>query len=214
MHRAEVGHRFRRQSSIRRLKSWLKATRPTMRWRPSPAFSTTPKASSESEKPAVTEQRPVAPPPIPVAPSADRGAWIFQASVPDRWPRSVSNGRCASTMATTMSTRPSARIPAPLVTGPMTREAAIQMVDDRESDARRRFEQLKSEMTGRSAVAIWSARTCNHKRGCHDARRATSALPFSVPNSRGAGLNCSLSPFCLTSFKSLRRRWPAAVSRC
>ena len=32
-------------------------------------------------------------------------------------------------------------------------EAAIQMVDDRESDARRRFEQLKSEMTGRGAAA-------------------------------------------------------------
>ena len=42
---------------------------------------------------------------------------------------------------------------APIVTGPMSREAAIQMVDDRESDARRRFEQLKSEMTGRGAAA-------------------------------------------------------------
>ena len=42
---------------------------------------------------------------------------------------------------------------APIVNGPMSREAAIQMVDDRESDARRRFEQLKSEMTGRSAAA-------------------------------------------------------------
>jgi hypothetical protein len=34
----------------------------------------------------------------------------------------------------------------------MSREAAIQMVDDRESAARRRFEQLKSEMAGRAAV--------------------------------------------------------------
>jgi hypothetical protein len=41
----------------------------------------------------------------------------------------------------------------PLVTGPMPREAAIQLVDDRESDARRRFEQLKTEMTGRAAAA-------------------------------------------------------------
>ena len=39
------------------------------------------------------------------------------------------------------------------VSGPMSREAAVQMVDDRESDARRRFEQVKSEMTGRSAAA-------------------------------------------------------------
>ena len=41
----------------------------------------------------------------------------------------------------------------PLVTGPLDRDAAIQLVDDRESEARRRFEQLKSEMTGRSADA-------------------------------------------------------------
>jgi len=41
----------------------------------------------------------------------------------------------------------------PIVNGPMSREAAIQMVDDRESDARRRFEQLKSEMTGRGPAA-------------------------------------------------------------
>jgi hypothetical protein len=41
----------------------------------------------------------------------------------------------------------------PLVTGPMTKEAAIKFVDDRESDARLRFEQLKNEMTGRSAAA-------------------------------------------------------------
>jgi hypothetical protein len=37
----------------------------------------------------------------------------------------------------------------PIVSGPMSKEAAIRMVDDRESDARRRFEQLRSEMTGR-----------------------------------------------------------------
>ena len=41
----------------------------------------------------------------------------------------------------------------PLVTGPLDRDAAIQLVDDRETEARRRFEQLKSEMTGRSADA-------------------------------------------------------------
>ena len=41
----------------------------------------------------------------------------------------------------------------PVVNGPMSREAAIQMVDDRESDARRRFEQLKNEMIGRGTPA-------------------------------------------------------------
>jgi hypothetical protein len=42
---------------------------------------------------------------------------------------------------------------APMVTGPMTKDAAIQLVDDREADARHRFNQLKAEMAGRSAVA-------------------------------------------------------------
>ena len=40
----------------------------------------------------------------------------------------------------------------PVVSGPMTREAAVQLVNDREAEARRRFEQLKSEMTGRGAA--------------------------------------------------------------
>jgi hypothetical protein len=38
----------------------------------------------------------------------------------------------------------------PVVEGPMSGEAAIKFVDDSESDARRRFVQLKNEMTGRS----------------------------------------------------------------
>ena len=39
---------------------------------------------------------------------------------------------------------------APMVTGPMTRDEAIQLVDQRESEARHRFEQLRHEMTGRA----------------------------------------------------------------
>jgi hypothetical protein len=42
---------------------------------------------------------------------------------------------------------------APIVSGPMSRDAAIRFVDDRESEARRRFEQLKSEMTGRASIS-------------------------------------------------------------
>jgi hypothetical protein len=41
----------------------------------------------------------------------------------------------------------------PVVSGPMSRDSAVQMVHDREADARRRFDQLKSEMTGRNAAA-------------------------------------------------------------
>jgi hypothetical protein len=42
---------------------------------------------------------------------------------------------------------------APVVSGPLTKDAAIALVDERENEARRRFEQLKSEMTGRAAAA-------------------------------------------------------------
>jgi hypothetical protein len=37
--------------------------------------------------------------------------------------------------------------------GPMAKEAAVKLVDDREAEARRRFEQFRSEMTGRTAQA-------------------------------------------------------------
>jgi hypothetical protein len=40
----------------------------------------------------------------------------------------------------------------PIVSGPMSAGAAVKLVDDRESEARRRFEQLKSEMAGRAAA--------------------------------------------------------------
>ena len=42
---------------------------------------------------------------------------------------------------------------APIVSGPLTKDAAVRFVDDRESEARERFEQLKNEMIERSAAA-------------------------------------------------------------
>jgi hypothetical protein len=42
---------------------------------------------------------------------------------------------------------------APVVTGPMSADAAVRFVDDQESEARWRFEALRSEMAGRSAAA-------------------------------------------------------------
>jgi hypothetical protein len=41
----------------------------------------------------------------------------------------------------------------PVVSGPMSADAAVKLVDDRESEARRRFEMLKNEMAGRDAAA-------------------------------------------------------------
>jgi hypothetical protein len=41
----------------------------------------------------------------------------------------------------------------PVVTGPMSADAAVRFVDESESEARRHFEALRREMTGRSATA-------------------------------------------------------------
>ena len=41
----------------------------------------------------------------------------------------------------------------PIVSGPMDKDAAIRFVDDREHEARQRFDHLKQEMAGRSAAA-------------------------------------------------------------
>jgi hypothetical protein len=42
---------------------------------------------------------------------------------------------------------------APVTSGPMSGDAAVKLADDRESEARRTFEQIKSEMTVRSAAS-------------------------------------------------------------
>jgi hypothetical protein len=41
----------------------------------------------------------------------------------------------------------------PLVSGPLSKDAAIALVDERENETRQRFELLKSEMTTRTAAA-------------------------------------------------------------
>ena len=95
---------------------------------------------------------PMAPPPIPMAPPPIEAHGYSKfgpgpmAAIRFRWTVRLDNGDYYVDETIGENS-------APIVTGPMSREAAIQMVDDRESDARRRFEQLKSEMTGRSAAA-------------------------------------------------------------
>jgi hypothetical protein len=41
----------------------------------------------------------------------------------------------------------------PVVSGPMSSEAAVRFVDERENEARQRFEMLRSEIAGRSSMA-------------------------------------------------------------
>jgi hypothetical protein len=111
-----------------------------------------PESRRESEKAAVAEQRPVAPPPIPVAPAPIEAHGYSRhgpgpmASIRFKWTVRLDNGDYYVDETIGENS-------APIVNGPMSREAAIEMVDDRESDARRRFEQLKSEMSGHGAAA-------------------------------------------------------------
>ena len=111
-----------------------------------------PESHREPEKPAVADHAPVGPPPIPVAPAPIEAHGYSKhgpgpmASIRFKWTVRLENGDYYVDETIGENS-------APIVNGPMSREAAIQMVDDRESDARRRFEQLKSEMTGRGAAA-------------------------------------------------------------
>jgi hypothetical protein len=106
----------------------------------------------EPEKPAVTEQRPVTPPPIPVAHSPIEAHGYSRigpgpmAAIRFKWTVRLDNGDYYVDETIGENSNP-------LVTGPLDRDAAIRLVDDRESEARRRFEQLKSEMTGQGAAA-------------------------------------------------------------
>ena len=110
-----------------------------------------PETRRESEKVVAAEQRTVVPPPLPVAPPPIEAHGYSRhgpgpmASIRFRWTVRLENGDYYVDETIGENS-------APIVKGPMSREAAIQMVDDRESDARRRFEQLKREMSGLGAA--------------------------------------------------------------
>ena len=112
-----------------------------------------PESRRDSEKAISAEKTaadkpPAVPPPLPGAPAPIEAHGYTKhgpgpmAAIRFKWTVRLENGEyfVDETIGETS---------APVVTGPVSREAAIQMVDDRESDARRRFEQLKNEMSGR-----------------------------------------------------------------
>jgi hypothetical protein len=113
----------------------------------------------EVEKPAA-EAKPAAPPPLPATPPPLAPAmastdgddyWKFGpgpiAAIRFKWTaRRADNGDyfVDETIGDTS---------AAMTSGPMTRDEAVRMVDEREAEARQRFEQLRHEMTGGSAAA-------------------------------------------------------------
>lgn len=112
-----------------------------------------PESRRESEKAALAEKPHAVPPPLPAAHTpieahgyAKHGPGPM-AAIRFKWTVRLENGEYFVDETIGGNS-------VPIVSGPMSREAAIQMVDDRESDARRRFEQLKSEMSARSAANL------------------------------------------------------------
>ena len=111
-----------------------------------------PEARREVEKAAAAEPRPMSPPPLPTTPPPIEAHGYAKlgpgpmAAIRFKWTVRLDNGDYYVDETIGENS-------APVVTGPMSREAAIQMVDERESDARRRFEQLKNEMAGRAVVS-------------------------------------------------------------
>jgi hypothetical protein len=106
----------------------------------------------QPEKPAAAEPKPAVPPPLPsaappiAAPPIEANGYTKHGPGPMpairfKWTVRLDNDSyyVDETIGETS---------VPQVSGPMSREEAIAMVNERESEARRRFEQLKSEMTG------------------------------------------------------------------
>ena len=110
-----------------------------------------PECRRETEKVVARRAKALVPPPLPVAPAPIEAHGYSRhgpgpmASIRFKWTVRLENGDyyVDETIGENST---------PVVNGPMSREAAIQMVNDRESDARRRFEQLKSEMSGLGAA--------------------------------------------------------------
>ena len=107
-----------------------------------------PETQREPEKSAVVveEQPPIAPEPIeaegyskigPGPMAAIRFKWTVRREANDEYYVDETIGENS----------------APVVSGPLAPDEAIRFVDNRESEARERFEQIRSEMSGRAAAA-------------------------------------------------------------
>jgi hypothetical protein len=101
-----------------------------------------PEASHESEK-AIAEEKPGASGPIAADGYSKSGPGPME-SIRFKWTaRREENGEYYVDETVGENSRP-------ITSGPMSKEAAIQFVDDRASESRRRFDQLKGEMTGQT----------------------------------------------------------------
>ena len=104
-----------------------------------------PEPVREPEQPAV-EEKPIAPERVEAEGYSKMGPGPMEA-IRFKWTvRREDNGQYFVDETIGENSRP-------VTSGPMAADDAIRFVDDRENEARQRFEHLKSEMSGRSAVA-------------------------------------------------------------
>ncbi|MES2196497.1 MAG: hypothetical protein V4517_18915 [Pseudomonadota bacterium] len=105
-----------------------------------------PETHREPEKSVAVEEQPAAPGPVeaegyskigPGPMAAIRFRWTVRREANDEYYVDETIGENS----------------APVVSGPLAPDEAIRLVDDRESEARERFEQIRTEMSGRAAAA-------------------------------------------------------------
>ena len=107
-----------------------------------------PEPVREPEQPAVqaVEEQPTAPEPIKAEGYSKMGPGPMEA-IRFKWTvRREDNGQYFVDETIGENSRP-------VTSGPMLADDAIRFVDDRENEARQRFEHLKSEMSGRAPAA-------------------------------------------------------------
>ncbi|MES5484679.1 hypothetical protein QMZ05_18140 [Bradyrhizobium sp. INPA03-11B] len=126
-----------------------------------PTEQSQPVAQAEPSEPELSEPGPSAPEPEPIQPPQPIEANGYSKSGPGpmaalrfRW--TVRQDGAQYYVDETVGAGS-----VPLVNGPMDRDAAIKFVDDRETEARRRFEHFKHEIASRTAAALRMSRDGN-----------------------------------------------------
>ncbi|PAY06708.1 MULTISPECIES: hypothetical protein [Bradyrhizobium] len=128
---------------------------------PPPIEPPQPVAQAEPSEPPTSEPEPSAPEPEPIQPPQPIEANGYSKSGPGPMAALRFHWTVRQDGAQYYVDETVGEGSAPLVNGPMDRDAAIKFVDDREAEARRRFEHFKHEIASRTAAALRMSRDSN-----------------------------------------------------